>query len=186
MATYISVNGEHTQVVPARPPLFTARELEALVEGNPAFLTLTDGSLLIYNTTSYELGVEKNHMATALAGNVLPEQTWLAGPVVLLHFTITNTMPTHPSPEHAADDTAQTLHLYLVRFEVCDETTGRYFYDNAFLPYVKDEAELQARIAETAATRAQGQKFLGAERRVHDLTMMHEHLPATITVQKGR
>ena len=77
-----------------------------------------------------------------------------------------------------------TFYLYLVRFEVCDEH-GKYLYDNMFLPYVRDEAELQARIAEIAETQAKGQKFLGAEKRTHGMTIMHEHMPAMLTVEEG-
>ncbi len=76
-------------------------------------------------------------------------------------------------------------HLYLLRFEVRDET-GRYLYDNAFLVYVKDEVELHTKIAEIAATRAKRQRFLGAEKRVHGMTIMHEHLPVAITPEEKR
>ena len=84
-----------------------------------------------------------------------------------------------------SENTPQTLYLYLVRFEVCDED-GNYLYDNVFLPYVKDEAELHTKIAEIAATRARGQKFLGAEKRVHGMTIMHEHMPATVVLEEGK
>ena len=180
MATYISSKGEQTEIVPTHPPFFSDSELATLVEGTPAFLTLADGSTLIYNDIFYEIGVEKNDVATTLAQNVLPEQTWLAGPVVLLPMK-----PTSKRSDSKVESAGQTLYLYLVRFEVCDETTGRYLYDNTFLPYVRDEAELHAKIAEIAATRARGQKFLGAEKRVHGMTLMHEHMPASITIQEG-
>ena len=85
----------------------------------------------------------------------------------------------------ASENTAQTLYLYLVRFEVCDET-GKYLYDNVFLPYVRDEAELHTKIAEIAETQAKGQKFLGAEKRVHGMTIMHEHMPATVIVEEDK
>ena len=81
--------------------------------------------------------------------------------------------------------TSRDSYLYLVRFEVCDEA-GKYLYDNVFLPYVRDEAELYTKIAEIAATRARGQRFLGAEKRMHGMTLMHEHMPATIILEEGK
>ena len=84
----------------------------------------------------------------------------------------------------ALENTTQTLYLYLVRFEVCDED-GNYLYDNVFLPYVRDAAELHTKVVEIAATQAKGQKFLGAEKRVHGMTIMHEHMPATVLLEEG-
>ncbi len=72
--------------------------------------------------------------------------------------------------------------LYLLRFETCDNC-GKYLYDEIFLVYAVDEIELQTKITEIATTKAQGKTFLGAEKRVYGLTIMHEHVPATIMIE---
>ncbi len=183
MATYISSKGERTTITPAHLPFLDDRELELFVEGRPAFLVLDDDTTLVYNDVYYEIGVEKNEVATKLALNVLPKGTWLAGPVV--HLRAPMIEPMRRGIPGTVENTDHTLYLYLLRFEVRDET-GRYLYDNAFLVYVKDEVELHTKIAEIAATRAKRQRFLGAEKRVHGMTIMHEHLPATITPGEKR
>ena len=178
MAIYISSKGERTDITPGRPPYFSDRELELFVEGRPAFLVLDDGTTLVYNDVYYEIGVEKNEAATQLALRVLPENTWLAGPVVHLPAPIIE--PLRRDIPGVAEQTANTLYLYMIRFEMRDRA-GRYTHDEIFLTHVRDEAELRVKIAELATTKAKGRRFLGAEQRVHGMTILHDHVPATVT-----
>ncbi len=177
MATYISAKGECTAITPVRPPFFSDSELERFVEGRPAFLVLDDGTTLVYNDVYYEIGVERNEVATRLALSILPENTWLAGPVVHLPAPIIE--PLRRDIPRAAEDTTETLYLYMIRFETRDNA-GRYTNDEMFLTHVRDETELRTKIAKLAATKAKGRRFLGAEQRIHGMTILHEHVPATI------
>ena len=177
MATYISSKGEHTDVTPTRQPYFSDRELEQFVEGRLAFLLLNDGTTLVYNDVYYEIGVEKNEVATQLALNVLPENTWLAGPVVHLPAPVIE--PLRRDIPGVAEHTDEMLYLYIIRFEIRDKA-GKYTNDEMFLTHVRDEAELRTRIAELVETKMKGRRFLGAEQRVHGMTIMHEHVPATV------
>ena len=156
MATYISSKGERTDITPVRPPYFSDLELEQLVEGRPAFLVLEDGTTLVYNDVYYEIGVEKNEVATKLALSVLPEQTWLAGPVVHLPAPVIE--PLRRDIPGVAKGTAEMLYLYMIRFEMRDRA-GRYTNDEMFLVHVRDEAGLRTKIAELAATKAKGRRF---------------------------
>ncbi len=180
-ATFISVRDERTTVTPQTAPLFSTAELQVLVEGTPAFLHLPDGSLLVYHETAYEIGMEKNEVATRLALDVLPDGTWLAGSV--LHLVVDEEML---RVLKATNGTVPgRFLLYMLRFERCDEW-GRYLCDNLALVYARDEAELHQRVAVVASTSAKGQRLLGVERRDHGLTIMHEHVPASVTVREER
>ncbi len=75
------------------------------------------------------------------------------------------------------------FHLYLLRFERCDEQEN-YLYDNLVLVYARNETELHQQIVVVASTTAKGQRLLGVEKREHGLTIMHEHMPATLTVME--
>ena len=174
-ATYISVRGERTTVTPRTTPFFSAPELHVFVEGVPAFLHLPDGSLIVYNEIAYEIGFEKNDEATRLALEILPEHTWLAG--FVLHIVVNEEMlrGLKAEPGH--------FQLYMLRFERCDDQ-GRYLCDNLALVYAREETELHQRIAVVASTSAKGQRLLGVERREHGLTIMHEHMSATVTVKE--
>jgi hypothetical protein len=181
MATYISVKDERMEMAPKVPPFFSASELERFVEGQPAFLHLHDGSMLVYNDVFYEIGVERNEVATQLAHNIIPDGTWIAGSV--LYLTASDFTERHL--EMLAEEVRKlpegTFQLYMLRFEIRDELR-KYLYDNLFVIYVRNEIELHMRIAAIAMSKAQGQKFLGAEKRAHGLTVMHELLPAIIRV----
>ena len=120
MATYISAKGERTEITPTRPPYFSDPELERFLEGRPAFLMLDDGTTLVYNNVYYEIGVERNEVATRLALNVLPENTWLAGPVVHLPAPIIELL--RRDIPGVAKVNAETLYLYMIRFEMRDRT----------------------------------------------------------------
>ncbi len=185
MATYISVKDERMEMAPEVPPFFSMSELERFVEGQPAFLHLHDGSMLVYNDVFYEIGVEKNKTATRLAHALIPSNTWIAGSV--LYLTAQDFTERHL--EMLAEEVRKlpegTFQLYMLRFEVRDER-GRYLYDNMFVVYVRNELELHMRIAAIATSKAQGQKFLGADKRTHGLTIMHEHLPATVGTDLSR
>ena len=178
-ATYISVRGERTTVAPSTAPFFSASELQVLVEGIPAFLHLPDGSVLVYNEIAYEIGLEKNDEATRLALEVLPKHIWLAG--FVLHIVVSEEMLRGLNANKDAEP--GHFQLYMLRFERCDDQ-GRYLCDNLALVYAREETELHQRIAVVASTSAKGQRLLGVERREHGLTIMHEHMPATVTVKE--
>jgi hypothetical protein len=178
-ATCISVRGERTTVTPQTPPLFSAPELQMMVEGTPEFLHLPDGSLLVYHDTAYEIGMEQNEEATRLALDVLPEETWLAG--FVLHIVVSKETLRGLSANKDAEP--GHFQLYMLRFERCDDQ-GRYLCDNLALVYAREETELHQRIAVVASTSAKGQRLLGVERREHGLTIMHEHVPASVTVRE--
>ena len=104
---------------------------------------LDDGTTLVYNNIYYEIGVERNEEATKLALSVLPANTWLAGPVVRLPAPIIE--PLRRDIPGVAKHNAETLYLYMIRFEMRDKA-GRYTNDEMFLAYVRDEAELRTRL----------------------------------------
>ncbi len=176
-ATHISVRGERTTVTPQTSPLFSASELQMFVEGTPAFLHLPDGSVLVYNEIAYEVGMQKNEEATQLALDVLPEATWLASAV--LHIVVDDEMLRILKAKNGTEP--GRFLLYMLRFERCDDW-GRYLCDNLSLVYARDDAELHQRITVVASTTAKGQRLLGVERRDHGLTIMHEHVPASVTI----
>ncbi len=179
-ATFISLHGERTTVTPQTPPFFSSSELQMMIEGVPAFLHLPDGSVLVYHEIAYEIGMEKNEAATQLALEVLPEGMWLAG--FVLHIVVSEEMLRGLDANKEAEP--GNFLLYMLRFERCDDW-GRYLCDNLALVYARDEAELHQRIAIVASTTAKGQRLLGVERREHGLTIMHEHVPASVTVREG-
>ena len=185
MATYISVKDERMEIAPEVPPFFSMSELERFVEGQPAFLHLHDGSMLVYNDVFYEIGVEKNKTATRLAHALIPSNTWLAGSVLYLTAQDFTERHLEMLAEEVRELPQGTFQLYMLRFEVRDER-GRYLYDNMFVVYVRNELELHMRIAAIATNKARGQAFLSAEKRPHGLAIKHDHLPAIIKVPEVR
>ena len=82
MATYILANGESGPIEPLFGSYFSGTELRGLVEGDYAIIGLLDKGVLVINDEYYQIGVEKNEVATELAKDFIPEGTWIAGPVL--------------------------------------------------------------------------------------------------------
>ena len=82
MATYILADGESGPIEPLFGSYFSASELQGLIEGDFAIIGLLDQGVLVINDEYYQIGVEKNETATALAQGFIPEETWIAGPAL--------------------------------------------------------------------------------------------------------
>ena len=82
MATYILASGESAEIHPLFGSYFSSSELQGLVEGDFHIIGLLEQGVLVINNEYYQIGVEKNEQASALAKGFIPEETWIAGPAL--------------------------------------------------------------------------------------------------------
>ena len=87
MAEYILANGESGPIEPLFGSYFSASELQGLVEGDFAIIGLLDKGVIVINDEYYQIGVEKNEQASALAKGFIPKETWIAGPALYIPCT---------------------------------------------------------------------------------------------------